>query len=316
MNMTENIIQGVWDICNQFIIDGKGMHVSLNEEGMERTAQDIKEKLKDMEGYWIGYPKCLNPEISKNIAYEILAYELIADSINYQYWYGKHDIRPNGACATKMYNLLNESFEEVGDSKKIIWNDSWTLCEEAIENFIVKISIHRFPNLENRIKHLKEISESVKHKGQDIIKYLSNGIVNKSINVNDFLKIIISRYPGYAKDMFLKRAFLLPIMLYRRVKWFEDEIELLPVPADYQIPKMLEGLGCINYDYILSEKIQNYELIHESSLEECEIRAATMLAGKRLSELSGLSMCDIDTYLWLKRKEINKPFHLTITTNY
>ena len=90
----------------------------------------------------------------------------------------------------------------------------------------------------------------------------------------------------------------------------------MPVPADYQIPKMLEGMGCINYNYILSEKIQNGELIPAGSIEECEIRAATMLAGKRLAELSGKTMCDIDTYLWLKRKEVDKPFHLTITTNY
>jgi len=104
--------------------------------------------------------------------------------------------------------------------------------------------------------------------------------------------------------------------LYRRVQWFRNEVEILPVPADYQIPKMLEGLGCINYSYKLSEKIQAGELIPAGSAEECEIRAATMLAGRRLSELSGKTMCDIDTYLWLKRNDIEKPFHLTITTNY
>ena len=105
-------------------------------------------------------------------------------------------------------------------------------------------------------------------------------------------------------------------MLYRKVQWFKREVEILPVPADYQIPKMLEGLGCINYSYLLSEKIQNGELISAGSIEECEIRAATMLAGRRLAELSGKTMCDVDTYLWLKRKEVDKPFHLTITTNY
>ena len=116
--------------------------------------------------------------------------------------------------------------------------------------------------------------------------------------------------------MFLKRAFLLSIMLYRRLQWFKDDIDIIPVPADYQLPKVLEGWGCINYSYTLSDKVQGGELIPSGSLEECEIRAATILVCKRLAELSGHKMCDIDTYLWLKRNEIDKPFHLTITTNY
>lgn len=307
------IIQEVWDLCDQFIIDGKGRHVTLKEEGIKKVAEDIKIELESIKDLWWGYPKCFK-EDSQDINYKMLCYELIADSVNYQYWYGKHDVRPNKACANEMYELLNLSFSFV--EREFYPAKGWDVCQEACKIFIEYLSLARFPNIENRIKHVREVNSLIIDGGMDTIRYLSNKIINNNISVNEFLTIIISKLPGYAEDLFLKRSFLLPIMLYRRVQWFKDEIGIIPIPADYQIPKMLEGLGCIGYDYVLSEKIQDGELIPAGSLEECEIRAATMLAGRRLAELSGHTMCDVDTYLWLKRKEIDKPFHLTITTNY
>lgn len=307
------MIDSVWNICDEFIKDGKGRHVSLVEEGLQKVAVDIKEKLADVKDHWWGYPKCFH-ENTTDLNYKMLFYELIADSINFQYWYGRHDVRPNGACADKMYKLLNESFAFV--EKEYPDANGWEISQEATKVFMNYISLSRFPNIENRVRYINEVATLVKNCGKDTIKYLSDDIVENKISIERFLEIILTKLPGYAEDLFLKRAFLLPIMLYRRVQWFADEIETVPLPADYQVPKVLEGLGCINYDYILSEKIQNGDLILAGSLMECEIRAATILAGKRLAELSGHKMCDIDTYLWLKRNEIDKPFHLTITTNY
>ncbi len=314
------IINEVWDICNQFIIDGKGSRVFLHEAHIEKVAERIKTELEDMKDHWWGYPKCFKKGETLDIDYKMLYYELLADSINYQYWYGRHDVRPNGACANEMYKLLNEScqFTELEGETYV----GMSFAEKVTKIFIEKISLARLPNLENRIRHIKEVLTLAKNDRIDIVRYLVNAITNNkksvtnNLSMNEFLEIIIMNLPGYAEDMFLKRAFLLPIMLHRRVQWFKDEIDIVPVPADYQLPKVLEGLGCISYDYKLSEKIQNNDLIPAGSLEECEIRAATMLAGKRLSELSGIKMCDVDTYLWLKRNEIDKPFHLTVTTNY
>jgi len=304
-----DIINGVWEICNQFIVDGRGDSVCLCEAGMVTVAEDIKEKLSDLKDNWWGYPKCIDKTSDKN--YKMLCYELLADSINYQYWYGKHDIRPNGACANRMYELLNEAICQVESQPFVSSTDG--AIRDTSKIFIKLISMERFPNIENRIRHINEVTNSLRRCD---FKKMSKRISEGKMSINEFLEFVITNLPGYAEDIFLKRAFLLPIMLYRRVQWFKDEVDILPVPADYQIPKMLEGLGCINYSYLLSEKIQNGELIPSGSVEECEIRAATMLAGKRLSEISGHTMCDIDIYLWLKRKEIDKPFHLTITTNY
>lgn len=312
------MIDSVWNICNEFINNGyRGQYVSLVEAGMISVAKDIKIKLDGAKDHWWGYAKCFN-ENTCDRDYKMLFYELVADSINYQYWYGRHDVRPNGACANEMYKILNETFSFVESEYGYEdgYEKGWIVCKEIAKIFISSLSGARFPNLENRVRHINEVAGLIRDGGQDTIKYLSDRIVSNDISIEEFLQIVISKLPGYAEDMFLKRAFLLPIMLNRKLQWFKEDIASVPFPADYQTPKMLEGLGCINYNYILSEKIQNGDLIPAGSLEECEIRAATILAGKRLAELSGHMMCDIDIYLWLKRNEIDKPFHLTITTNY
>jgi hypothetical protein len=35
-----------------------------------------------------------------------------------------------------------------------------------------------------------------------------------------------------------------------------------------------------------------------------------------LQYATGFNIADVDTYLWTKRKLVDKPFHLTYTTDY
>ena len=35
------MIDSVWNICNEFIKDGRGRYVTLNEKGMQKVAEDI-----------------------------------------------------------------------------------------------------------------------------------------------------------------------------------------------------------------------------------------------------------------------------------
>ena len=62
--------------------------------------------------------------------------------------------------------------------------------------------------------------------------------------------------------------------------------------------------------------IFSHQLIPKGSLQEIEIRAATVLTAKKISEYSGWNIADIDTILFSQRKLIDIPFHLTVTTDY
>ncbi len=306
-----DLIKNVFDISEEFI--KKRAYVFIQKDKIEEVAESIKKDLKNYKNHWLGYPECIKNGKERHKEYELVAYELIANSINYCYWYCKYDIRPNNSSSTLMYQLLDESFEE---ARPVFTGSSSSVCYDAVSIFIKKISLYRFPNLENRVKHLKEIRDSIKRDGIDVINTIAYKANKSELSVEELIEIIVANYSGYAGDMFLKRVFLFVMMLYRRVGWFKDEIYKIPIPADYQIPKMLNYLGCIEYLSPLREKIKKQELILPGSIIECEIRATSIIACRELAEKAECTSCNIDNYLWLKRKECKEPFHLTITTDY
>lgn len=311
-----NLMDGVIKLSERFMEDP--FYVRLKPKNIQDVALKIKKEIKDKSEHWLGYPnwmaknKLTNDQVLDDSLRDelLLWYELIAGAVNYQYWCGKYNIRPNNSGATLMYQLLNLSFAQ---TEAIYPYRTYALL--ASNKFIENLAIHRFPALGDRIKHIREIFTNDFHTSP-FTSYV-NKRKKEDFKLEDFIEKVVISFPGYAQDIFLKRVFLLCMMLYRRTKWFEDEIHKLPIPADYQVPKVLYHLDCLSYDEILENKINANELIPYGSQIEHEIRAASILACKQLAEHAGCSMCDIDSYLWLKGQEIKlQRFHLTVTTDY
>ena len=163
--------------------------------------------------------------------------------------------------------------------------------------------------LEERIKHIDETCLN----GKDFVEILMN---DKKDKIEHLMEYMICLFPGYASDMFLKRASLFFLMMNRKFGWFEQDLHNLHVPADYQVPKMLYYFGCFTYSPELYSKIHTSELIVKGSLMECEIRAATVLVAKKLCDITGWNVSDVDAWFWLRRRNCDRPFHLTVTTDY
>jgi len=286
------LVENVFEIAESFMSNPK--YVALADQKIESIADKIKKTKKPVFSF---------PDKNSD-AFPIIVKELVAASINYCYWYGRDTIRPNGASSTLMYELLLNCFYdfEYGDKEEL---------EQCISRLCRVLAIYRFPLLEDRIRHLKEL-----------MPYATDFCImihdQKQYNQNlEYLLLdLVENFPGFASDIFLKRASLFFIQLHRRFGWFNDELKNLHVPADYQVPKMLEHFGCIRYDTSLRDAINNNELIQKGSVAECEIRAATILAIKKLCDLTGWNVAEVDAYFFLKRHEVQKPFHLTITTDY
>ena len=208
-----------------------------------------------------------------------------------------------------MYELLMECFLKFKPNDK-----EFIKC---IKKFEKMLALYRFPLLEERVKHLKELygSETLEYCNFIENKYHAN-IGNTDNDMNYFFKDLIIRFPGFASDIFLKRASLFFIQLHRRFGWFDGELHHLHVPADYQIPKMLEHLKCIKYNDTLKQTINTNQLIPKNSIQECEIRAATIITIKKLCKLTNWNVADVDGFLFIKRHETTNPFHLCITTDY
>ena len=285
-----NLIESVFEISKSFMEDPK--YVSLNNDEIHVLCNDLKVLKK---------PEFPIPQ-ENNILKGVLL-ELVAASINYCYWYGKFNVRPLNANSTKMYELLVNAFFDY-DGKNNYW------FRRCINRYYNSLVVHRFPLLKERKDHLYELME----KGEDFSEYVINNYEKKSIN--ELMIELITLFPGFGEDIFLKRASLFFLQLNRRFGWFKDQLNDLHVPADYQVPKMLRYSKCIEYSQELSNKISDNELIPKHSQIECEIRSATILAVKKICHLSGWNVAEVDAFFFLNRHICDDAFHQTITSDY
>jgi hypothetical protein len=185
------------------------------------------------------------------------------------------------------------------------------LLDIHILHIIEQLAIERFPLLEERVKHIKEVGEF----GPNFIRALSDNIPDSQGEL--LFSYLVKRFPGYASDTLLKRASLFFIELYRRFGLFPTLVKKLHVPADYQVPKMLNHFECIKYTAPLGGLINHDVLIPKFSLPEIEIRSATILACDYIVKESNTDISFVDWYFWSRRNECkDKKFHLTVTTDY
>jgi hypothetical protein len=286
-----SIINTVFKTAETFMKNPK--FVSISDKGLDKLSKIMIEegKLDFFEGK--------NKEDYEGLDFtNEIKLELLASSINYCYWYGRPEMRPEKASSTLMYALLADSYSK----------NNRQIDMKMINYFVGEMATYRFPLIEERARHLVQTASRWER--------FVNEINNNKEDINPLVDIMIKDFPGFASDIFLKRAFLFFLQLNRKFGWFEKTINKIPIPADYQIPKMLYSFKVLEYSNKLREALYGYELIPAGSLMECEIRSATILACKKLSELTNWSTPEIDTFLWTKRKLSDEPFHLTITTSY
>ena len=289
-----NLVHSVYEVSENFMKDPD--YVFMNKDRIEAVANHMTEHGK------LKFPL---PDIANE--HKGILLELIASSVNYCYWYGKHDIRPNGSSSTMMYELLQNTFF---DYEKRDF-DLFRIC---ITRFIRVLSSWRFPLIEERERHLRQL---LTH-GEDFVELLRDKYRdgNRYSTIEYWLNELVETFPGFASDIFLKRSSLFFIQLFRRFGWFENDLHTLHVPADYQIPKMLNHFGCLVYEDDLQSAIESNQLIPKHSQAECEIRAATVLTMKKLCEMTGWNIAEVDGFFFMKRHDAKNPFHLTITTDY
>lgn len=286
MAEADKIIDRVRTMAVDFV--GDNMPVSIDEDALNHMAESMTTEGKML----------FEPEPDMNQAQSVLT-ELFAGAINYCFWYGKYDFRPMLGGSTTMYDIITDAVHN---------NFEGTVDSEFMNFIIDRLIFDRYPLIEERTRHLMEISIGA----QEFIMFV---LMNRNNDARIVLHELVRRYTGFSSDMFLKRAFLFILQLNRKLNFF-SEIDMIPVPADYQVPKMLEHFGCLKYKTSLSNKIASHSMIPKYSLEEVSIRGATILVCDRLAELTGWNKSEIDSWLWLRRKECTKPFHLTVTTDY
>lgn len=258
----------------------------------------------------------------KNIE-EYVVYALLVNSVNYCYWYGWGDIRPNGSGAGMVAEMLIKEIEATKG-----YGCPEDLYTVVLGKFKWAMRYARLPMHEERMRHLDEMGAARTMFIRHIVSIIKNAnCVERDPNEPDdelstLLNMLEQFFPGYVSDMFLKRASLFFIDLFRcrgamgRNNLFGTELVDLPVPADYHLPNILRHMGLLHYSQGLEMKIAHNELIPKGSRLEVEIRANTIKICRKLALITNVSAADVDSFIYRQRHNVQTPFHLTITTDY
>ena len=189
------------------------------------------------------------------------------------------------------------------------------------------------PLLEERVKNLRQAGHVLLDRFQGSFIHLLEEAGGSATKFVDLLAKEISSFNDVAeyhskKVYFYKRAQLLVHDLWSTFSgrsWgnFID-LENLTAFADYKLPQVLRHLDILHYKPELADLVQNLVQLPAGSLEEVEIRAATVwaveLLRQKLSE-QGLrvSSPQLDNWLWyLGQEDAYRalPYHRTRTVFY
>ncbi len=172
------------------------------------------------------------------------------------------------------------------------------------------------PNVEERIQILKEsLNPAVK-----LALYVVCMKAFKQETVPFSLaEKIVEMLPLSYEDPYFKKVQLAiyeAMSLWNEVKGNNVSMPELTVAADYQLPKVLEGMGVITYGSELKNMIESHKVLERDSAEELAIRSATIVACEKMRRFHNLSVPELDRFLWLIRNDFNTKFHLVDTTDY
>ena len=250
---------------------------------------------------------------------EFILKELVADSVNYCYWVYDSDIRPNNSGSTRMRELLNENFQaDMAMRSQIDF-------EYQLRRFYSAMMLNRFPLMDKRLKHLmalarpvvvRDASASMPYEGSPV-GFVLVDMVSCGTDFNRAFDFLVTQCDGFGDDPFLKRAILFFMQMNRILGLYEEDIKQFPIPADYQVPKMLNAYGITKYAQFLDQLIYNGAHLLENSPAEMAIRATSIVTCRTLAKDLGWSSADVDGWFFTRRKEFtHTKHHCCITSNY
>ncbi len=287
---------------------------------------------------------------------DTIDFMLLGNTINFQYtdvrtkekyffeykgniWYG----------AMGMWAALKNAFEQGLPILDGAYLSTLTL-EQARKIFNKESNM---PMLERRVEILNEVGRTLADKynghfynlvaesGAELLE--DNGALATKQgklfnNGNGLIDRLLADFPSFKDEayykgkriVFSKRAQLGAAMLYEKFLGLElelfpeSEMKQLTVFVNYELPKVLNGLGILVYSDRLNKKVLNQIPLEYGGNQEIEIRAVTLHAIRMLKEEierlnpdSGVTYLHLDYMLWGAGRNIKSiPHHLCETSAY
>ena len=241
-----------------------------------------------------------------------LTAELCFSTINFSFWgKGCYD-RPGGSASSVRQDIFGAfGLTPYPDGVERTDTQSVADLKATIRRYADHIATTAIPLAKERATLLWEIPRAM-----DAVETLWNRILLEECEPHRETQLIYDAFPGFAADPFFKRGLLFTALIgrvYGRAHVMSDAI---PLPADYQIPKVLRAAGILVYSEALSATIADGKPLAPGSEEEMEIRAASIVAVRLISHHLETTEAQIDDWLWAGRDRVPGNFHLTRTTWY
>ncbi len=133
-------------------------------------------------------------------------------------------------------------------------------------------------------------------------------------------QLLAALFPKSYADDYLKKAQLTLMFIaaeWRAMKCGRNVRLDVSAAADYQLPKVLRGLGLLTYQDDVARVIDGGSLVEAGGEVEGAIRAATIYACQALAIQFNVGVEAVDFWLWQQRNVArDAQFHLTRTTHY
>ena len=238
-------------------------------------------------------------------------FAIAMNSINYMFWSKSESgefvrYQNNGSIgALAMTDAFKQAWEDPNSAISAARNGKPLSAKDVLAVF------GEIPDPVGRAEILNEVLVG------SSLQNISQEIAQRNEFNTELASRLAQSFPKAYGDEVLKKSQLAVSAIWReaRIRGFEGDCDLTAF-ADYQIPNVLRALGILKYSDNLANKIDQGSIIEEHSPEEKAIRSASILAIEELAKSQGVSVADVDFWIWLKRKEPQTPFHLTYTTAY
>jgi hypothetical protein len=279
-------------------------YVLVNEEKIKRFKIEKSEALE----MFFSPPPYLSSLLQRQDREEVYkvihAYNAINASLQYCFFLGRASVRFDGIDSFWVMRMLDKVFEL--ENVSVVADISRT--KKPIIDALMDSNITM---LRSRITTVEEVFEKL-----DFEMY-GRAYNNVEASISQLKKLVCFR-----QDLFFKKG-LFAVMITGRMlpelkqdTDYAEALAALPVPADYQIPKMLRHYGLIEYSDALANRVDRHIPLLENSDMELNIRAATVLVCDLLAEVNGISADVVDAYLFMHRKESDALHHLCVTERY
>ncbi|UJR29724.1 hypothetical protein I4U23_017273 [Adineta vaga] len=329
----------------------RAQHVSINLPALQKLANTISSAMMDGECTtedWIGSdvgPPTGDPVLT-------IDWIFLTSTLNFSFWTNDKE---KGSYCRKYKDKLYHGYEAmcVAINQAIV--DGIDILNAEYYSRITMYDLENiFRPLENSspLPMLNERLNVLHETGSILLKeyggHFLRCIEQSGGSAIDLVELVVKKFPAYRDEAvydgqrvsFYKRAQILVSDIWgcfngHGIAHFTD-MDRLTMFADYRVPQVLAHEGVLVYSSKLKHRLEKKEEIPFGDSDECEIRAASILAvhlianeanekiplekdtgdfGERLNEPL------VDVYLWRKRRERSDiyektPFHRTRSIFY